>query len=376
MSKITLNSIASLDTILAATTINNNMTTIQTAFDNTLSRDGTTPNTMGANLDMNSFRILNLPAPASALDPVRVQDLSSYVVTTANQITVPNSTTVGSVAFFNATNGQTLGTDPNFIWDSVNDRLQIGTVAAAGNNVIQIGIGSATGRYLDVKNSVGEAQYGVDSAGQVYAWCVSGTATIFGTQGAVPVDFYTNNVRTLRLFVSGGMGIGTGAGDPGTNNLRVVGSVLQVNTTANAGLGSTLGNICSGGSAGGTFSMFSGASEIGRFQGTTDFFVLYNSAQSMHVATTGGTYNCTFFNSGGTFFGNNGAPTADPGANRILLNPTTVASLPAASSTLKGAMACVSDGTGALAWGATVTGGASTPYLVFCNGTNWTVMGK
>lgn len=51
----------------------------------------------------------------------------------------------------------------------------------------------------------------------------------------------------------------------------------------------------------------------------------------------------------------------------------TVSGLPTGSL---GAMAYVTDGTGALAWGATVTGGGSTKYLVWFNGSNWTVVGK
>ena len=49
-----------------------------------------------------------------------------------------------------------------------------------------------------------------------------------------------------------------------------------------------------------------------------------------------------------------------------------VASLPTG---VTGAMAYVTDGTAGLTWGATVTGGHSTKYLVWYNGTNWTVMG-
>jgi len=52
----------------------------------------------------------------------------------------------------------------------------------------------------------------------------------------------------------------------------------------------------------------------------------------------------------------------------------TVAQLPA--SPAAGTVAHVTDGTAALAWGATVTGGGSTPYLVWYNGTAWTVIGK
>lgn len=87
MSKITLNNVADLTSFTTAqTTINANSSTIQAAFDDTLSRDGLTPNTMGANLDMNSNRILNLPAPNSVNEPARLID-----VVTNPTIVIPTS---------------------------------------------------------------------------------------------------------------------------------------------------------------------------------------------------------------------------------------------------------------------------------------------
>lgn len=78
MSKVTLNSIADLtSSTTAQTTINNDLSTIQTAFDNTLSRDGTSPNQMGATLDMNSNQIINLPVPSSVNSPARLIDVVS-----------------------------------------------------------------------------------------------------------------------------------------------------------------------------------------------------------------------------------------------------------------------------------------------------------
>lgn len=78
MSKITLAAVGSLiDTTTAANTINANTAAIVTAFDNTLSRDGTAPNTMQANIDMNSKHILNLPAPASINEPLRLADANT-----------------------------------------------------------------------------------------------------------------------------------------------------------------------------------------------------------------------------------------------------------------------------------------------------------
>jgi len=80
MSKLTVNHVGSLiDSTTAANTINGNFTAVQTAIENTVSRDGTTPNTMSAELDMNSKQILNLPAPVSPNSPLRLQDLSDFV---------------------------------------------------------------------------------------------------------------------------------------------------------------------------------------------------------------------------------------------------------------------------------------------------------
>jgi hypothetical protein len=59
-----------------------------------------------------------------------------------------------------------------------------------------------------------------------------------------------------------------------------------------------------------------------------------------------------------------------------LVDSYTVGTLPAAGTA--GRIARVTDGDAALAWGATVvnTGAGATPYLVWDNGTNWTVFGK
>ena len=51
----------------------------------------------------------------------------------------------------------------------------------------------------------------------------------------------------------------------------------------------------------------------------------------------------------------------------------TVATLPVG---ILGQMAIVTDGFAGLSWGNTITGGGSTKYLVWCNGTAWTVIGK
>jgi hypothetical protein len=70
MSKLALTDLATLsDEESAIEAINTNNTTVETALENTLSRDGTTPNEMAADLDMDGYRVLNLPDPASSAEP-------------------------------------------------------------------------------------------------------------------------------------------------------------------------------------------------------------------------------------------------------------------------------------------------------------------
>jgi len=61
----------------AVNTINANGALTEAALENTLSRDGTSPNTMGASLDMNSNKILNVAAGTSSSDGVNLSQLTS-----------------------------------------------------------------------------------------------------------------------------------------------------------------------------------------------------------------------------------------------------------------------------------------------------------
>src|SRR5882762_9272414 len=80
MAKLSLNDVGNLiDTTTAQTTINANNAATVTAVNNTLSLDGTAPNQMLVPFDMNSQQILNLPAPATLLSPLRLQDLNSFI---------------------------------------------------------------------------------------------------------------------------------------------------------------------------------------------------------------------------------------------------------------------------------------------------------
>lgn len=96
MAKVILSDLANLaNENSAVATLNANNTALETALDNTLSRDGSTPNQMQAPLDMNSNRVTNLAAPVGPADAVRFQDITvpknstnTTVFGTANEITV------------------------------------------------------------------------------------------------------------------------------------------------------------------------------------------------------------------------------------------------------------------------------------------------
>lgn len=117
MTKVTLNNVGSLiDATTAATAINNNFDTIETAFDNTLSRDGTAPNTMRASLDMNSNNIINLPAATTTGEPVTFEVFEAALIGqgnlpsggTTNQVLTKTSNTDFAVGWSSTINGVTL----------------------------------------------------------------------------------------------------------------------------------------------------------------------------------------------------------------------------------------------------------------------------
>jgi hypothetical protein len=110
--KLTTSDLASLTNEASAlSTINNNNALIEAALENTLSRDGTSPNTMTASLDMNSQRIINLPTPGSDNDAARKIDIDNAILGdysgqiingTANQITASTVGTTTTLSLPNA----------------------------------------------------------------------------------------------------------------------------------------------------------------------------------------------------------------------------------------------------------------------------------
>jgi hypothetical protein len=62
----------------AVGSINANFASLQGIIERLVSRDGTSPNTMTDDLDMNSSRIVNLPPPVNNTEPLRLKDLHDF----------------------------------------------------------------------------------------------------------------------------------------------------------------------------------------------------------------------------------------------------------------------------------------------------------
>lgn len=118
MAKLTLTDLANLENeATAVANINANNTAIEQALDNTLSRNGTSPNQMGAVLDMNSNRIINLPVPQGLTEPLRLADAATLNGNGTIAVgTVPNGGITGQVlSKASNTNQDTVWTTPHYL---------------------------------------------------------------------------------------------------------------------------------------------------------------------------------------------------------------------------------------------------------------------
>lgn len=81
MAKLELDPIGSLENQTSAVQLlNENFDRIENAFENTFSRDGTTPNQLNSPLDANSQRITNVGAPVTGTDAARWIDISESFI--------------------------------------------------------------------------------------------------------------------------------------------------------------------------------------------------------------------------------------------------------------------------------------------------------
>jgi hypothetical protein len=176
--KITLGSVASFQNdSTAVAQYNANNTTLTSAMDNTLSRDGTQPNSMGSNLDMNSFQILNLPSPSTGASPLRLQDYNTLL--SGGTITVNGLPTGG-------TTGQILDKNSNTNYDTA-----WVTNAPLVSNISGLGTGVATFLATPSTANLAAAVTGETGSG----------ALVFGTSPTITTATLTTPV--LSSFTNG-----------------------------------------------------------------------------------------------------------------------------------------------------------------------------
>lgn len=103
MTELDLSNVTNLQsTTSSQSTINANSAAIVTAVELSLAKDGS-DSQMSGNLDMNSNRILNLPAPSTADEPVRMADLTTSTFTVYTVTSLPAGVTGQRVFVTNAT---------------------------------------------------------------------------------------------------------------------------------------------------------------------------------------------------------------------------------------------------------------------------------
>lgn len=262
MAKVTLSDVVNLQNeSTAVSTINNNSDAIATAFENTLSRDGTSPNTMGADLDMNSNRILNLPGPISDQEPVRLGDLSSLSpgtvsVSSYGQTLIAASTAaaartvlaLAAIASSGSASDLTAGTVP-----AARMPAHTGDVTSSAGSVA-LTIPNDTVTYAKMQNVSAENKILgriTSGAGDVEELTRDNVRTVLGlattsTAGRLPrySDTTGSTAATTGIYEDGSGNVGIGNTGPGAK-LDVTGAIRSsssiTSTSATGGIGYATG---------------------------------------------------------------------------------------------------------------------------------------
>lgn len=207
MTKLTLTDIAAGYALI--TTFNANNALIVTALENTLSRDGTTPNTMSAALDMNSQQINNLTTPAGDSSAVRkdyVDDLVAAITAASGTFSVADAHNftnqidfLGSIRILDALGTDALtmdhnGTDSTFVWNATDkvDFSGVTTEYTFDNTIRFVGA-----------NNKGIISENVDGL-SAFAFASTGTYSSISSGGSTPLPILIDaNGQYLRLDVNG-----------------------------------------------------------------------------------------------------------------------------------------------------------------------------
>lgn len=209
MSKVTLTDLSNLQNEnTAVNAINSNNATLETAFDNTLSRNGAQPNQMNAGLDMNSRQILNLPPPGDIFQPIRLKDFNDYLATLP---TVINTVRAGSILDYGASIGASAAVNTTAINAALaaNNYVYVpsGTYAINTINIVHGNtalVGDGPGLSIFTSANTNTAMIGVDPLlGNIRIENLGLTRSVIATSGGTGLLFRgyvdTSCVRNLEV---------------------------------------------------------------------------------------------------------------------------------------------------------------------------------
>jgi hypothetical protein len=219
MAKLTLNTIGSRYGSIDA--LNDNFDIIEQAFENTLSRDGTGPNTLEATLDANSQRIVNLPDPVNNTEPAT----KGWVLAQPNQAAASAAAAAISEANAEAAAEQVV----DWEWK---DEWATGVLYKV-NNIIAVPSGTYEGwSFICVVEHTAGATFSTDfSAGK---WDVLAKR---GAAGAGTGDMLAaNNLSELTNVTAARTNLGvpstTGTNASGSWGIDITGSAAKLSTAS------------------------------------------------------------------------------------------------------------------------------------------------
>ncbi len=206
MAKLSLSDIANLENQSSVVaTLNANNTLIENALEVTLSRDGTIPNEMVADLDMNSNRIMNLPDPTNNSEPV-------------------------TLVYGNANYGDSL-TNAN------NAEASEDAAADSATNALASQVAAASSASAAATSATASASSATDSAASaVLAQAAAGVNISGMTNKALMVATGTNSGTSLGAMTDGQVVVGVTGANP---SVVTTSGDVTINSTGVTAIGAT-----------------------------------------------------------------------------------------------------------------------------------------